>query len=287
LSVSEQAGRHWTYSNYGCITGPVLDPQVGAACAVAQSAPPLAPVPSAGGATGSGTTVHSTVSPPGPAAELAPVAENTARKVARPVLLSAGVNPNSASVQAQGAMRAVIFSPEVDGLTVLGLQTQVSVDARGQVVDASGWLAASTPGTTYPIISARQGYDQLLAQPQPMVLSSTLCRIVPGSQGCAPIPDRVITAATLGLTRTYSTAGEVLLVPAWLFHVRNDPTPAEVLAVQRAYLGEPNAPGDTPTTGSVSGTIGVPNGTTGTAHNGAPTLVEQSGIPASPATTPK
>lgn len=26
LSVSELAGRHWTYSNHGCIAGPVLDP---------------------------------------------------------------------------------------------------------------------------------------------------------------------------------------------------------------------------------------------------------------------
>jgi hypothetical protein len=45
LSVSELAGRHWTYSNHGCIAGPVLDPQTGTACAVAHSAPPIPPPP--------------------------------------------------------------------------------------------------------------------------------------------------------------------------------------------------------------------------------------------------
>ena len=286
LSVSELAGRHWTYSNHSCITGPALDPQLGAACAVAQSAPPLAAEPSAGGTAGSSLPAPSTVSPPVPSSGLAPIAENIARTVARPVLLAAGVSPDSASVETQDATRSVVFSSEVDGLTVLGLQTRVSVDAHGQIADASGWLAASTMGSTYPLISARQGYDQLLAQPQPM-LSSTLCRIVPGSHGCAPIPDRVITAATLGLTLAYSTDGDALLVPAWLFQVRSDPTPVEVLAVKGAYLGEPKAAGDTPTTGSVPGKIGWSNGTTGTAQNtGAPTVMGQSGVPAAPATNP-
>src|SRR5450759_1783558 len=46
LSVSELAGRHWIYSNHGCIAGPVLDPQVGADCTVARSAPPIEVAPS-------------------------------------------------------------------------------------------------------------------------------------------------------------------------------------------------------------------------------------------------
>ena len=287
LSVSELAGRHWTYSNHGCITGPVLDPQLGTTCAVAQSVPPLAAKPGAGGTAGGGLHAPSTASPPVPSSGLAPVAQNIARSVARPVLLAAGVSPDTASVQTQGAVRSVVLSSKVNGLTVLGDQTQVSIDAHGQIVDASGWLAAPTMGSTYPLISARQGYDQLLAQPQPMMSSSMMCRVVPGSQGCAPIPDRVITTARLGLTLTYSTDGNVLLVPAWLFQVRSDPTPVEVLAVERAYLGEPKTAGDTPTTGSVPPKIGWSNGMTGTAQNtGAPTVVGQRGVPAAPATSP-
>jgi hypothetical protein len=120
-----------------------------------------------------------------------------------------------------------------------------------------------------------------------MMLSSTMCRIVPGSQGCAPIPDRVITTARLALTLTYSTDGDVLLVPAWLFQVRSDPTPVEVLAVERAYLGEPKAAGATPTTGSVPAKIGWSNGLTSTGPNtGAPTAVGQGGAAAASATSP-
>src|SRR5664280_525211 len=94
LSVSELAGRHWTYSNHGCITGPVLDPQLGAACALAQPAPPLAAEPSAGWAAGRGLHAPSTASPPVPSPGLAPVAENIARRVARPVLVAVGVSPD-------------------------------------------------------------------------------------------------------------------------------------------------------------------------------------------------
>ena len=287
LSVSELAGRHWTYSNHGCISGPVLDPQLGAACGFAQSAPPLAAEPSAGGTARSGLHAPATSSPPAASPVLAPIAEDAARRVARPVLLAAGVSPGSAPVETQGAARSVVSRSTVDGMTVLGLQTQVSIDAHGQIVDASGWLATPAMGSTYPLISARQGYDQLLAQPHPMMLSSTMCRIVPGSQRCAPIPDRVITTARLALILTYSTDGDVLLVPAWLFQVRNDPTPVEVLAVERAYLGEPKTAGGTLTTGSVPAKIGWSNGMTSTGPTtGAPTAVGHGGVATASATSP-
>jgi hypothetical protein len=288
LSVSELAGRHWTYSNQGCITGPVLDPGLGAACAFRQSTSPSPVVPSASGSAGSDRDAPSIASTPVPSSEVAPVAESVARRVARPVLLAAAVSPDSASVLTRGATSSVVFSSTVDGLTVLGLQTQVSIDAHGQIVDASGWLAASTTGSSYPLISARQGYDQLLAQPQPMTLSSTLCRIVPGTQGCAPIPDRVITAAALGLSLTFSTEGNVVLVPAWLFQVRSDPTPVAVLAVERAYLGEPKTTEQSPTTGSVPGSIGWSNGMVGPAQNtGEASVAGHSEVMGAPATVPK
>ncbi|MEP7192835.1 MAG: hypothetical protein ABI903_08205, partial [Actinomycetota bacterium] len=53
LSVSELPGRRWTFSNHGCIAGPVLDPATGTACAVARSVPPLPVSPNAGAAPGS------------------------------------------------------------------------------------------------------------------------------------------------------------------------------------------------------------------------------------------
>jgi hypothetical protein len=289
LSVSELAGRHWIYSNHGCIAGPVLDPQVGAACAVARSAPPIEVAPGASGApSGSDISPSPTASAPVPLAEPQPVQENVARNVARPVLQAVGIHPDAARITTAGGRRSVIFSPEVAGSTVLGLETQVAVDEQGQIVDASGWLAKATSGATYPLISARQGYDQLRQQPQPMIgLSMAPCRIVPGTSGCAPTPDRVVTGATLGLTQSYSTDRGVLLVPAWLFQVRGEDTSLAVVAVQRAFLGVPEqpSPGGLPSTGSEPGSIGGAGGANGsTSQTGAPTQ-GQPGAPAAPPST--
>jgi len=272
LSVSELAGRHWTYSNHGCVAGPVLDPQTGVACAVAK------PLPSTS------------------AAQPIPVAENVARRLARPVLEAVGVNPDVARVDTEGGQQSVVLVPKVGGSTVIGLETRVSVDEQGQVVDASGWLATPTAAAAYPLISARQGYDQLLQQPQPMMALGMPCRIVPGTQGCAPIPDRVVTGATLGLTQAFSTDRGILLVPAWLFQVRGQSAPVAVVAVQRSFLGQPDqpAPGGGPTIGGQPGRVGSEPGSVGggsapngsTEVTGAPTQVEQGGPAVAPATTP-
>lgn len=284
LSVSELAGRHWTYSNHGCIAGPVLDPQMGTACAVAKSAPPIPVTPAS-----SGVKSPSTALSPVPVAEPQPVPENIARSVARPVLEAVGVNPDAARVETAGGQRSVVFSPEVAGATVLGLETRVAVDEHAQIVDATGWLATPTAGATYPLVNARQAYDQLRQQPQPLMELGIPCRIVPGTPGCAPTPDRVVTGATLGLTQAYSTDRGILLVPAWLFQVRGEQTPIGVVAVERAFLGEPEqpSPGGQPTAGSEPGGTGGGSGTNGSTQNaGAPTPVEPSGLATAPATKP-
>lgn len=229
-------------------------------------------------------------SSPVPGAEPQPVPGNVARSVARRVLEAVGVNPDAARVDTAGGQRSVVFSPEVAGLTVLGAETRVSVDERGQIVDAFGWLATPTEGATYPLISARQAYDQLRQQPQPLMgLSMAPCRIVPGTSGCAPTPDRVVTGATLGLTQAYSTDRGILLVPAWLFQVRGESTPRAVVAVEAAFLGAPEQPslGGQATTGSEPGSVGGGSGANGSTENtGAPTRVVPSGPATAPATQP-
>ena len=291
LSVSELAGRHWIYTNHGCIAGPVLDPQMGVACAVARSAPPIVVTPGASGAPGgSDVTPIPTASPPVLASTPKPVREDLARNVARPVFQAVGINPDAARITTAGGRQSVVFTPEVAGSTVLGLETQVALDEQGQIVDASGWLAKATPGATYPLISAKQAYDELRAQPQPMMgLSMAPCRIVPGTSGCAPTPDRVVTGATLGLTQSYNTDRGVLLVPAWLFQVRDQPTAMAVVAVGAAFLEEPNqpSPGGKPTTGSQPGSIGGGSGTnSGTENTAAPVQVPPARPSIPPATSP-
>jgi hypothetical protein len=165
-----------------------------------------------------------------------PVPENVGRSIARPVLAAVGINPDAARVQTAGGQTSVIFSPTVAGLGVLGLESSVSIDERGQIVDAAGWMASPRTGPTYPLISARQAYDQLLRQPQPMMALAMPCRIVAGTRGCLPAPDRVVSGVTLGLMRASTTDQAILLVPAWLFHLRDEPTPMAIVAVDGAYL---------------------------------------------------
>jgi hypothetical protein len=158
------------------------------------------------------------------------------------VFVAVGVNPDAAKVVTEGGQRSLVFSADLAGSTVLGLDTRVSLDEQGKIVDASGWLAKPVASAAYPLISARQAYDQLLRQPQPMMALDMPCRVVAGVQGCAPIPDRVVTGATLGLAQAYTTDRGILLVPAWLFSVRGQSVPVSVVAVQRAFLGEPAQP---------------------------------------------
>ena len=104
-----------------------------------------------------------------------------------------------------------------------------------------------------------------------------------------------MTGATLGLTQAFSTDRGILLVPAWLFQVRGQPTPEAVVAVQRSFLRQPDqpAPGG-PSVGGGSGNVGNEPGSAGggsapkgsTEVNGAPTQVEQGGPAMAPATTP-
>ena len=205
------------------------------------------------------------------------------------MLESVGVNPDTARVETAGGQRSVVVSPEVAGATIFGLETRVAVDEHGQIVDASGWLATPTAGATYPLITALQGYQQLLQQPQPLSQLGMPCQIVPGTPGCAPTPVRVVTGATLGLTAAYGTGRSILLVPAWLFQVRNDSTPIAVVAVERAFLGEPEqpSPGGQPTTGSEPGSAGSGSGTSGgTATTRVPTSDEQGGPATAPTPTP-
>ena len=272
LSVSESPGGHWVYSNHGCIAGPVLDPAAGAGCAVANSVPPLPTEPGAPGARSApaagGIKAPTTMSSPVPVPT--PVPENIARSIARPVLTAVGINADTAQTQTASGQTSVTFSPTVTGLSVLGLESSVSIDEHGRIVDASGWLATSTTGPTYPLISAPQAYNQLLHQPQPMMALAMPCRIVAGTQGCLPAPDRVVTGATLGLMQDSTTDQAILLVRAWLFHLRGEPTPMAIVAIDGAYLVDS---GPIPT-GSGPASVGGGSGTnSSTAITGGPTQV--------------
>jgi hypothetical protein len=61
----------------------------------------------------------------------------------------------------------------------------------------------------------------------------------------------VVTGATLGLMQVSTTDQGILLVPAWLFHLRGEPTPMAIVAIDRVYLVDSGIrQGSKPATGS-------------------------------------
>lgn len=251
LSVSERAGRSWLYADHGCLAGPVLDPRSGTACAVAEPADTAVPEPAP--SPGSAAPRPNPSAAPTPR----PVSEQDARRVARPVLEAVGLDPSSARLETAGERQILIVRPRVADSPVIGLDTRIVVGADSSVEDASGWLAQPQRGDDYPVISAREAFDQLSNQPQPM-LPEMPCEIPPGATACPAPPDREVTGARLGLVQAHEGNDGTLLVPAWLFDVRGQSEPAVVLAVAPDHLGDPEEPasGGTSPGGSGGGTSG-------------------------------
>jgi hypothetical protein len=130
----------------------------------------------------------------------------------------------------------VIATPRVDGLTVFGWQTYLTVDAKRRVVGGNGWLIEPVKADRYPVISARQAFDSLPEMPRVL-----MCEQVKGEDGCAPTPDIVVTGASLGLLQVQSTEprGDAYLLPAWTFTVERDSQGIPVVAVPERFWAEP------------------------------------------------
>jgi hypothetical protein len=279
LSVSERAGRHWVYADHGCVAGPVLDPQEGVGCAIAQpggvvTAEPAPPDPG----SDSPPPVSSPVpSPPvpSPVPSPQPVSADDAARAARPVLAAVGLDPATARVQSSGDQRDVVVRPRVDDLTVVGLDTRVTVGPDAESTDAAGWLSTPTPGPDYPVITAQAAFERLRDQPRPL-MAEMPCEVPVGAADCPAPPDRIVRGAHLGLALGYESGGALLLVPAWLFDVRGQEDPAVVVAVEPDYLGQPDATtgGSAPgsTGGSAPGSTGgsAPGSTGGSTGSVAP-----------------
>ena len=285
LSVSERAGGHWVYADHGCVAGPVLDPQTGTACAIAEPGGVTAvePVPPPGSEPAATAPPQPS---PTPTPTPRPVSEEDARRVAKLILQAVGLDPASAGVETAGDRRAVVVRPQVDGSTMIGLDTRIAVTPDGSVEDASGWLADPQRGEDYPAIGAQEAFERLRDQPRPM-LAEMPCEIAPGATACPAPPDRVVTGARLGLVQGYEGNGTPLLVPAWLFDVRDQPDPAVVVAVEPEYLGDPDEPATGGGGGSGSGGAGT-GGSTGvaTANPSQVEPVPPQLDPAVPATEP-
>ncbi len=174
---------------------------------------------------------------------------NQARLIARELLRDAGLADGAETVGPPGSWVEVQVDPEVGGLPTTGFGTTLVV-AGDTVQSGAGWLATTTRGPAYPLVTAREAWDALVRTPLPMPLIA-----------CAePAPDSVdpvacggpvtVTGARLGLSLRETDDGPTL-VPAWLFTVAKSVHPLVQLAVEPRLMASSDG-------GAAGGTSGSP-----------------------------
>lgn len=273
LRVQERAGGSWQYTRGGVVGGGVAcppdspstsksdDPDLTVSCDVA------VPVPLGEDSVGS-TGSAPTLSPPSGVTtrKLPATTPETARAAARQVLEAVGIDLDDARVQANAPQAVVVADPAVEDLPTYGMATSVMVFGK-RVTAAGGWLGGSREGATYPVISARAAWQRLVSTPMPRPLIACPEPAPSGSDPMMCGGPITVTGARFGLS-LHEENGRPVLVPSWLFDVRDSQTPLSVVAVDPRYLGQPrvSSPGtsDPGSSGSGSGGSGS-GGSTGTA----------------------
>jgi hypothetical protein len=198
--------------------------------------------------------------------------------VARPVLEAVGLDPAHSRTIASVVQATVVADPVVDDLPTSGLATTVTV-VGDKVAAAGGFAGGSRAADSYPVVTAREAWRTLQRTPLPQTLVA-----------CPePLPDNadpracggpvVVTGANFGLSLQHTSGGAVL-VPSWLFEVRNSADPIAVVAVDPDFLAPATAGG-----GSDPGVTESPNGgsTPGSPTPGLATPGPVSPEPPSPA----
>ena len=209
--------------------------------------------------------------PPGPPP--GPSAADT-EKAATPVFRALGLDGTVNATAGSELKSYATVSP------ASGWSTTLEVSRSLDVVGGNGWLPGSTEGDAYPLISASAAWEALKASPR---VIDDMCRVRDdGKPGCADPEPTVITGASLGLMLDRDASG-ALLVPAWLFAVKDSTETIPWIAVDPAYLESYSPPdgGDPGTSGSGSGSS---DGSTGS--GGAPTQVDPAPPDASPGSEP-
>lgn len=234
LRVENAAGQPWTYGPGECL---VADPDAAvsspekAAVAVGRLGCVSGGTVASGGGGSAEPAPMPVPSPPTGPPPPPPAPDAKARQGAAPVLAAVGLDGDGvATTVSHGVVTA---DPVLDGLRTEGWTTTVAVTRDG-VEFANGWLGTATPERTYPLVSAKGAYARLRSGPQPA--AAELC-LPPKDRatGCAKPAERVVTGAELGLLLSGDEDGP-LLVPAWLFTVRDDPNPVPSVAIRDDYL---------------------------------------------------
>lgn len=284
LRVQQDPGGSWQYvrsmglDGIGCPPYPadgaaVGDPSTTVSCDVAVPLPiGVDPRADSGADSGDDRIGGIASEPPvtsptddGAAKKLASTTPEAARAAARPVLEAVGIDPADAIVRADQPQGVVVADPTVADLPTYGLATSLTVFGA-QVAAAGGWLGGSQAGATYPVISATAAWKQLTRTPtaRPLIGCPELLPAGRDPLICGgPI---TVTGARFGLS-LHEENGRRLLVPSWLFDVRDSDSPLSVIAIDPRYLaaapaatmggGEPGSSGSGTGGSSGSGTGGT------------------------------
>jgi hypothetical protein len=280
LRVGTGPGAPWAY---GDLTG--------SSCADLIDAPTWPSIAPDDVSVGCASAVTGTIGGSHAAGTPAP-SHDQALSLAQPILVAAGMTATTPVVTIYPAgpgydgSANVSVEPPVDGLATSGWSTSLSI-TKGTITEARGWWPAGvTVGDSYPLISAKQAFARLAAQPVPEMGMPCMAGNVPGgypSTGvmdpCAP---RHVTGATYGLMFAWDD-GRPLLVPAWLFQVAGTSSLTPVIAVQPQFLGQPTAPTASPGGSGVPGATGGGGGKVGSGSSGGSV---PTGAPETPASMP-
>ena len=252
LAVSGKDGQSWSWSQCGAgpdvaVSSDGSTSSTGCAIAVEGTVTPASPVAAPGavsgssgsgssGSSGSGTAVAPPPSTTSPQPEPDPISDAVVKDGARAVLAAVGLDIADATIDTS----PYGGSATVERPGTVGMTTRVDVDRAGRVQSAAGWLGTAQPGDRYPVISAKDAYDELPALAYP-----DICRIGPDGKGCLPPEPTIITGAELGLSLQPTTDGGAVLVPSWLFALKTGGRIAAI-AIEKQYRTA--GPEDTPGT---------------------------------------
>lgn len=207
-----------------------------------------------------------------------------ARTAAKPVFDAVGLSIGDAIVRVTPYGASVWLNPIVNGLPTAGYTTRVELDRDREISWASGFLGDLDRGDNYPVITAQEAFDNI---EQPAV-RDMMCRPTPDGKGCAEPPQQEITGATLGLVLRQTADRAHVLVPAWLFAVKDWDEPLGQIAIPERFLGDPEPtdtatkdPGDGQTEPGTGADGGGSDGSVPPPPEGKPSSVEPA-PPASP-----
>lgn len=230
-SLTVEESGHWSLGATGC--------------AVAQPAPPSGVrVPSGSAGYRSTLTMVGDCAPPDPGTHAA----GDPRAVAAPVLEALGLADAEMDVAPDGGAATVVARPVVAGLPTAGMATRLWV-SDGAVRSGEGWAVTTSAGPEYPVMGAREAYDRLVRTPRPTPLMACPEPLPPDADRLVCGGPVTVTGARMGLSPVASVDGWLLL-PTWLFAVRDSPEPLTQPAVQPRFLRPARGTGTPPTAGT-------------------------------------